>query len=127
MTANGQNPFEMPAEFRAMAEASVDQARKSFDQFLSAAKRTAEAMDGQGAAARSSAREVGTKAFAFAERNMSASLDYAQKLVKARDASEIMRLHAEYVQGQMRALTEQASEIGQAVAKSAMDPSKPQH
>jgi hypothetical protein len=36
-----------------------------------------------------------------------------------------MRLHAEYVQVQMRALTEQASEISQTVGKAAMDAAKP--
>jgi phasin len=126
MTNDLRSPFEMPPEFRAMAEASVEQARRSFDNFLGAARRTAEAMEGQGSAARTGAREISAKALTFAERNMKASLDYAQGLVKARDASEIMRLHAEYVQAQMRNLTEQANEMGQAVAKSAFDASKPQ-
>ena len=120
-----RSPFEMPPEFRAMAEASVEQARKSFDNFLGTARRTAEAMQGQGSAAQSGARDIGAKAMAFAERNMATSLDYAQNLVKARDATEIMRLHADYVQTQMRSLAEQASEMGQAVARSAMDASKP--
>ena len=56
---------------------------------------------------------------------MAASLDYAQHLVKARDATEIMRLHAEYVQTQMRLMTEQASEMSQAVARSTLDAAKP--
>lgn len=125
MTTEPRSPFEMPPEFRAMAEASVEQARKSFENFLGAARRTAEAMEGQNSAARTGAREIGAKALAFAERNMAASLDYAQGLVKARDAAEIMRLHADYVQAQMRNLTEQASEMGQAVARSALDATKP--
>lgn len=36
-----------------------------------------------------------------------------------------MRLHTEYVQGQMRALAEQASEMGQTVTRAAMDATKP--
>jgi phasin len=123
-TTDQRNPFEMPAEFRAMAEASVEQARKSFENFMGAAKRTAEAMEGQNSAARSGVRDIGTKALSFAERNMQASLDYAQSLMKAKDAADIMRLHAEYVQTQMRNLAEQASEMGQAVAKSALDATK---
>ncbi len=35
-----------------------------------------------------------------------------------------MKLHSEYVQGQMRTLAEQASEIGQAVTRAAMDATK---
>jgi len=53
------------------------------------------------------------------------SLAYAQQLIHAKDLTEVMRLHTEYVQGQMRALAEQASEMGQAVTRAAMDASKP--
>ena len=38
---------------------------------------------------------------------MQASLDYAQALLKAKDLTEVMRLHSEYVQGQMRSLAAQ--------------------
>lgn len=36
-----------------------------------------------------------------------------------------MRLHSEYVQAQMRALAEQATEMGQMVGKAAMDAARP--
>jgi hypothetical protein len=36
-----------------------------------------------------------------------------------------MSLHTNYVQGQMKVLAEQASEIGQAVTRAAMDITKP--
>jgi hypothetical protein len=36
-----------------------------------------------------------------------------------------MRLHSEYVQAQMRALADQASEIGQVLTRAAMDAGKP--
>jgi hypothetical protein len=50
-----------------------------------------------------------------------ASLDYAQALLHAKDLAEVMRLHSEYVRAQMRALAEQASEMGQAVSRTAID------
>ena len=56
---------------------------------------------------------------------MQASLDYAQSLLQAKDLTEVMRLHSEYVQAQMRALAEQASEMGQIVSRAAMDAAKP--
>ena len=37
----------------------------------------------------------------------------------------MMRLHGEYVQAQMRALSEQASEMGQIASRTAMDAAKP--
>jgi hypothetical protein len=36
-----------------------------------------------------------------------------------------MRLHTEYVQAQMKALTEQASHIGQSMGRAAMEAGKP--
>jgi hypothetical protein len=41
--------------------------------------------------------------------------------LKAKDAPEVMKLHSEYVQAQMRALAEQASEMGQIVSRAAME------
>jgi hypothetical protein len=45
--------------------------------------------------------------------------------VHAKDLSEVMRLHREYVQAQMRSVAEQASEIGQVMSRAAMDAAKP--
>ena len=70
-------------------------------------------------------RTSAAKAIAYAEKNVQASLDYAQSLLKAKDLPEVMRLHSEYVQAQMRALAEQASEMGQIVSRAAMDAAKP--
>jgi hypothetical protein len=61
----------------------------------------------------------------YAEKNVESSLDYAQSLLKAKDLTEVMKLHSEYVQGQMRLLAEQASEMGQVVSRAAVDAAKP--
>jgi hypothetical protein len=62
---------------------------------------------------------------AYAEKNVQSSLDYAQSLLHAKDLTEVMRLHGDYVQSQMRSLTEQASEMGQIVGRAAMEAAKP--
>ena len=74
---------------------------------------------------RAGAKDVSSKAIANAEKNVQASLDFAQSLLKAKDLTEVMRLHSEYVQSQMRSLAEQASEMGQIVSRAAMDAMKP--
>jgi phasin len=117
--------FEIPKEMRSMAEASFDQARKAFEGFLSNAQQTASTIEGKGATVRASAKDISAKAVAFAEKNVAASLDYAQQLLRAKDLSEVMRLHSEYVQAQMKSLAEQASEMGQLVSRAAMESAKP--
>lgn len=108
-----------------MAEASFDQARKAFENFLSGAQQTASSLEGRGESVRAGVKDISSTAISFAEKNVAASLDYAQKLLHAKDLSEVMRLHTEYVQAQMKALAEQASEMGQSVSRAAMDAAKP--
>ena len=125
MSDDGRDSFAIPKDMRAMAEASFDQARKAFDKFMESAKTAAGNAEERRDSVRAGAREIGTKAVSYAEKNVQASLDYAQSLLKARDLPEVMKLHSDYVQSQMRALAEQASEMGQIVSRAAMDAAKP--
>lgn len=120
-----QKNSEIPQNMKDMAEAGFDQARKAFENFMSAAQKTASQFEDQGAAAQASAKELSSKAVGFAEANIKASLDYAERLLQAKDMTEVLKLHSEHVQNQMRALAEQATEMGQAVTRAAMDATKP--
>ena len=117
--------FEIPKEMRSMAEASFDQARTAFEKFVATAQQTAGSFEERGATVRTGAKDIGAKAISYAEKNVRASLDYAQALLHAKDLTEVMRLHGDYVQTQMRSLAEQASEMGQIVGRAAMDAAKP--
>ena len=125
MSDEGRDRFEIPKELRSMAEANFEQARKAFENFLSGAQRTASKIEGHNETLRAGAKDISAKAVGFAEANVQASLDHAQKLMGAKDLGEVMRLHSEYVQGQMKALAEQASEMGQIMSRAAMDAAKP--
>jgi len=125
MGDDAREPFEIPKEMRSMAEASFEQARKTFEKFVGAAQAAAGSIEERNTAVRASAKDVSSKAIAYAEQNVQASLDHAQSLLQAKDLTEVMRLHSEYVQAQMRALAEQASEMGQLVGKAAMEAAKP--
>ena len=125
MSEDKRGGFEIPEEMRSMAEASFDQARKAFEKFVSTAQATAGSIEEKGATVRAGAKDISAKAISYAERNVQASLDYAQSLLQAKDLTEIMRLHSEYVQAQMRSLAEQASEMGQIVSRAAIDATKP--
>jgi phasin len=125
MSEEAREGFEIPKEMRSMAEASFDQARKAFEKFLASAQQTAGSIEERGETVRAGAKDISAKAISYAERNVQASLDYAQSLLRAKDLAEVMRLHSEYVQSQMRSLAEQASEMGQIVSRAAMDAAKP--
>jgi phasin len=118
------NYFEVPTEMRNLAEKSVEQAKTAFDTFITAAQRTVSTWEGQVSTVQDNAKGVTGKALSFAEQNVAASFDYAQKLVRARDVEEVMRLHAEYLQQQMQTLQKQAQELGASAARNAAKQSK---
>ena len=125
MSDDGRDRFEIPKEMRSMAEASFEQTRKTFEKFVASAQATADTLEERNATVRAGAKDIRSKAVGYAEQNVQTSLDYAQALLNAKDLTEVMRLHGEYVQGQMRALAEQASEMGQIVSKAAIEAAKP--
>lgn len=109
--------FEIPAEMRAMAEKSVEQAKQAFDTFVSAAKHAVSTAETQAKGAQEGAKDAGETAMRFAERNIASSFEFAQKLVQAKDAQEVLKLQADYTKSQMAALTEQAKELGEKASK----------
>jgi phasin len=125
MTKETFEQFEVPNEVRAFAEKSVEQARKAFDGFVSAASQAASTFEGRTAAAKAGAKDVTQKAMSFAEQNVSNSFDFAQKLMRAKDANEVVKLHSDYVRKQIGTLSEQAKELGQTATRAAMDTTKP--
>jgi phasin len=125
MDQNGRDRFEIPKDMRSMAEASFEQARKAFETFVSNTQQAASSIEQRNAAMKDGARDISGKLISFAEKNVTSSLDYAESLLKAKDFTEVMRLHSDYVQTQMRTLSEQASEMGQLVSRAAMDASRP--
>jgi len=127
MSEQMRERFEIPKDMRSMAEASFDQARQAFEKFVATAQQTAGSIEERGETVRAGAKDISTKAIAFAEKNVQASLDYAQGLVQAKDLAEVLRVHGDYVQSQMRTLAEQAAEMGQVVSRAAMDAAKPRH
>ena len=103
--------FEFPTEMRNFAEKSMEQARTAFDSFVSATQQAVNTVHDQTVTAQSGAREVGELALQFVERNMMSSFQFAQRLLNAKDAQEVTRLHTEYVNSQMGALADQAKEL----------------
>ena len=127
MSEQGQKHFEIPKEMRSMADAGLNQARKTFERFIEGAQVAADSLSARTATVGVGAKDASAMAFSYAEKNVQASLDYAQALVHAKDLSEVMRLRREYIQSQIRSLGEQASEMGQIMGRAAMDAAKPKH
>ncbi len=118
--ATNQTPgYEIPAEMRDFAEKSIEQARKAIDGFMGAAQKTADTLEGSATTVQASAKDAGRRTFSYAEQNISAAFDFAQRMVRARDMQEAMQIQAEFVRAQYEAMQNQMREFG-SLAQGAM-------
>jgi phasin len=100
--------FDIPPEMRAFTEKSVEQARRAFERFMSAARQAVGSIEDRAALARKDAKDVQQAAMTLAERNIASSFEHAQRLVSAHNVEEMLRLHADHIKSQMQSLAEQA-------------------
>ena len=118
-----KTPYEIPPEMRDFAEKSVDQARKAFDGFVGAAQKAAGSVENQSASVHTNARDMGEKAMGYAQANINAAFDLAQKMVKAKDFTEILAIQAEFAKAQMASIQTQVKELG-TIVQQAVTPKK---
>jgi phasin len=113
------NPYDVPPEMRDFADRSVSQARKAFETFMGAIKKTTGAAEGATPAVPqlAAAKDVTGRAVNYAEKNVSAAFDLAEKLVHAKDMQEIMQLQTEYLRSQVETIQTQMKELGEVVQK----------
>ncbi len=104
--------YEIPSDMRDLAEKSVDQARKAFEGYITAAQKAVGQADDTATSVQSNAKNLGTKAMSFAEHNVRTAFDLAQKLVRAKDLQEVLSLQSEYAKTQMTTIQDQAKELG---------------
>jgi phasin len=119
MAKESSTRFEIPADMRALAEKSVEQAKQAFDIFISTAQHAVSTAENQAASVQVGVKEVGELALGFAERNIASSFEFAQKLLRAKEPKDVMALHAEFVNSQIATLTDQAKELSKRAAKMA--------
>jgi phasin len=119
------NTYEIPPEMRDFAERSVAQARKAFEGFMGAVHKTAGTVDSPAIPGFSGAKDISAKAVSFAETNVNAAFDLAEKLVQAKDIQEVLAIQSEFLKAQMAAIQNQAKEFGEAVQKASGLPNKP--
>lgn len=106
--------YDVPPEMREFAEKSVEQARKAIDGFIGAARKTADTLESSATTVQTSGKELTQKTFSYAEQNIAAAFDLAQKLVRAKDVQEAVQIQAEFVRSQFAAMQSQMKEFGSA-------------
>lgn len=116
--------FEIPEQMREVADKSVGEARKAFEQFLSATQKAMATAENSAKSVGEGAADVSRQSLAFVQDNIAASFELAQRLVQAQTVQEIAELQQEYVRRQMKNLTEQGKKLGEMATRAARDPGK---
>ncbi|MBA5778339.1 phasin [Stappia sp. F7233] len=122
--ADKKTGFEIPEQMRDFADKSMDQAKKAFDDFMSATQKAMSNVEGSANAMQTGTSDINRKALQYAEEHMNSAFEFAQKLVRADDVQQIMNLQQEYLRKQMEALGEQAREISDKASRTAQDAAK---
>jgi phasin len=86
---------------------------------MGAAQKTVDTFEGSANTVQTSAKDATRKTFTYAEQNIAAAFDLAQKMVRAKDVQEAMQYQAEFVRSQFEAMQSQMKEFG-SMAQTAM-------
>lgn len=119
MSREQTSPFDIPEEMREFAVRSVSQARKAFDSFVGATHKVIDSTQDSGNAVQVNLADVTRKTIAYAEQNVSAAFDLAQKLASVRNPQDVMQHLAEYQRNQIASMQAQFQDVGSAVQKTA--------
>ncbi|HYI06072.1 MAG TPA: phasin family protein, partial [Reyranella sp.] len=116
--ANNQ-PFDIPQQFRDMAEKNVEQASAAYGQFMNA---MTQAMSMWWGALppnemTSGFKTVQDRAVRFAKQNADAGFALASSLTNAKDIQDVISLQTQYAQSQMQTYAQQAQELGRLMAE----------
>lgn len=115
------NRFEIPEQVREMADRSVSQARKAFEQFLDVTQKAVAEAQGSTKWVGEGTVDLSRQSLAYLEENVAASFDLAQRLVQARTVEEVAALQQEFVARQIAAVAEQSRTLGGMAARAATE------
>ena len=87
------------------------------------ARRTSESMEQASDKVQAGTKDMAQKTLSAVEQNLRASLDYAQRLVRAKDLQEIAQIQSDFARTQTEAMQAQMKEYG-SFMQSAMDTAK---
>lgn len=108
-------------KMRELAEQNVAQAKKAYEQYTASAERMFNTMADAARLAWAGSRDFNQRMVAFADVNAKAGFDYAERLVKAKDASEASALQQDYLRQAADRLGQQMRELNEIATKAAKE------
>src|SRR5206468_8423123 len=116
---------EQAEKMREMAQTTLDKAKEAVSKYMTESQKLREKADSGVRATYSSAKEMNDKAMAFAEANVAAGFELAQRLLRAKDPQEMGTVYQNHLKEQMERMNAQFRELGSAMSQPpALDPNR---
>jgi hypothetical protein len=110
---------EQAEKMREMAQTTLDKAKEAVSQYMTESQKMREKADSGVRASYSAVKEMNEKAVAFAEANVTAGFELAQRLLQAKDPQEMRAVYQSHLKEQMEKMNEQFRELGNVMSKPA--------
>jgi hypothetical protein len=110
---------EQAEKMREMAQTTLDKARDAVSKYMAESQKIREKADSSIRASYSTAKEMNEKAVAFAEANVIAGFELAQRLLQAKDPQEMSLVYQNHLKEQMEKLNAQFRELASLTSKPA--------
>jgi len=108
---------EQAEKMREMAQTTLDKAKDAVSKYMAESQKLREKADSGVRATYSSAIEMNDKSVAFAEANVAAGFELAQRLLQARDPQEMGAVYQSHLKEQMERMNAQFRELGSAMSQ----------
>jgi hypothetical protein len=110
---------EQTEKMREMAQTTLDKAKDAVSKYMAETQKMREKADSGVRASYSTVKEMNEKAVAFAEANVNAGFELAQRLLHAKDPQEMGSIYQNHLKEQMEKMTAQFRELGSVISKPA--------
>jgi hypothetical protein len=108
---------EQTEKMREMAQTTLDKAKDAVSKYIAETQKLREKADSGVRATYSSVKDINDKAVAYAEANVVAGFDLAQRLLQAKDPQEMGAIYQNHLKEQMEKMNAQFREFGSLISK----------
>ena len=118
------NFAEMPESMRSMMKASIEQARKAFETFISASQQAMSGFEAPPAPGMDGLKQLNDKIAEYTRQNADANFRFAMKLADAKQVNEVIEMQSGYVHEIMDTYAKQLEDIRTLTVKLVQDSAK---
>jgi hypothetical protein len=115
---------EMPESVRSIMKASIDQARKAFETFISASQQAMSSFEAPANPATDGLKQLNEKIAEYTRMNADSNFRFALKLADAKQINEVIEMQTHYVREIMEAYAKQMEDIRSLTVRLVQDGAK---